>query len=408
MLKIVFISSGQPSLNPRLVKEADVLADAGYDVTVLYAHWNDWGAALDKSLLAAKKWKAICIGGDPHQKSGIYFLSRLIHKFAKIVNKKSGGKSLAELAIARSGYFLIQEAKKHPADLYIGHNLGALAATVKVAKSNKKPCGFDAEDFHRNEVSDDPNDPDVILKTCLEDRYIPQVDYLSASSPSISAAYQQLFPDKNPVTLLNVFPSNPGIKQPEINYTNPVKLFWFSQNIGIKRGLENVIKALQLLKNYPFELHLLGYLSEETKDIFKELMDDQPIHIHYHEPIPADQLTAFSAQFEIGLALEPGFSRNNDWALSNKIFTYLQAGLAIVASDTTAQDELLNQFPTIGKCYQKGNPQSLADVLLYYHQHRDELLETRKAALITAREKLNWENESQKFLNQVKQTLKTG
>ncbi len=217
----------------------------------------------------------------------------------------------------------------------------------------------------------------------------------------------KFYPDKNPVTLLNVFPNNPEIKQPGINYTHPIKLFWFSQNIGIKRGLEDVVKALQLLKSFPFELHLLGYLSEETRDIFNELMGEQPISIRYHEPIPADQLTAFSAQFEIGLALEPGFSHNNNWALSNKIFTYLQAGLVIVASDTTAQHELLDQFPTIGKGYQKGNPQSLADVLLYYHQHRDELLETRKAALIAAREKLNWENESRKFLNLVGQTLKT-
>ena len=50
-MKIVLISPGQPSLNPRLVKEADTLAANGYDVTVLYSYWNDWGAKFDKTLL---------------------------------------------------------------------------------------------------------------------------------------------------------------------------------------------------------------------------------------------------------------------------------------------------------------------------------------------------------------------
>src|ERR1700744_2697587 len=149
MNKLVLISSGHPSLNPRQVKEDDTLADVGYKVTVLYAYWNDWGTELDRALIPSKKWEIICIGGDPHQKKITYFFSRLIHKLAKTINQKTGGKILADLAIGRSGYFLIRAAKRYEADLYIGHNPGGLAATVQAAKANKNLCGFDAEDFHR-------------------------------------------------------------------------------------------------------------------------------------------------------------------------------------------------------------------------------------------------------------------
>ncbi len=83
----------------------------------------------------------------------------------------------------------------------------------------------------------------------------------------------------------------------------------------------------------------------------------------------------------------------------------MQAGLAVVASDTSAQKNLLNQYPGTGKIYQKGNHQSLADALIYYHQHRKELFEARKAALTAAQEQLNWEIESKKILNQVDQIL---
>ena len=399
--KVVLISSGQPSLNPRLVKEADALADAGYDVTVLYAYWNNWGTQFDQKLIPAKKWKAICVGGEPENDKTTYSLSRVIHKISRALNKASNGKLFAELAIARPAYSLIKEAKKHKADIYIGHNLGALPATIKAAKFNKKSCGFDAEDLHRFERSDDKNDPDVKLKSFLENKYIPQTNYLTTSSDQISGIYNQLFTDKEPVTVRNVFPKETAIQPHVINENGPIRLLWLSQTIGPKRGLQEALKALEILSSYPFELHLLGYSTEATRNE----MNASGLNIHFHQPMPSNQLTAFASQFDIGLALEPGFSTNNDVALSNKIFTYLQAGLGIVVSDTTAQKTFLVQYPQTGKLYPKGNAQALADILLYYHSHRDQLLEAQNASLSLAREELNWETEQQKFLKVVADTL---
>jgi len=402
--KIVLVSSGQPSLNPRLVKEADTLTAAGFDVTVLYAYWNAWGTDLDKKLLPGKQWKCVRAGGDPEQKRLTYLLSRIIHKFSLWVTKHTGIKYFAQFAIARSSYFLIREAKKHEADLYIGHNLGALPAVAKASQKHKKLCGFDAEDFHRYESSNDNNDSEVVLKVLIEDKYIPQVSYLSASSTQTANAYHQLFPDKKPVTLLNVFPFNNEVKPPQLNAGQPVKLFWFSQVIGVSRGIEDVVKALHILKDDDFELHLLGYHSTQTIT-FIEQLNNGVVKIFYHQPVMPGVLVEFAAQFDIGLAMEPGFSINNDFALSNKIFTYMQAGLAITASDTTAQSSLLNQYPAIGNIYQKGNVQSLADVLSAYNKNRDKLLEKREASWLLAKHTLNWEKESEKFLMLVKNTL---
>lgn len=394
--KLLIISSGQPSLNPRLVKEADALAEAGYQVTVVYAYWNDWGTTFDETLIPSKKWKAVRAGGDPHNKKAAWFLSRIIHKLAKITGRP------AELAIARAGYHLMTEALRYRADLYIGHNLGALAATVTAAKAAKKPCGFDAEDFHRNEVSDDKDHPDVLLKTRLENKYFPQLDYLIASSPQIADAYQHLFPDKKPVVIRNVFPKDMRVNEPALNQSGPIRLFWFSQTIGTQRGLQDVIKALAVLNDQPFELHLLGYCSAEVK---ASLTTNTSVSIRFHAPLAPDDLALFASQFDIGLALEPGFNINNNLALSNKIFTYLQAGLSIIASDTQAQSSFIGAYPGIGKVYKRGDIRSLAEMLLYYHKNRGELLETRKTALTLAREKLNWEEEQKKLLALVKDTL---
>ena len=83
----------------------------------------------------------------------------------------------------------------------------------------------------------------------------------------------------------------------------------------------------------------------------------------------------------------------------------MQAGLAIIASNTTAQAGILNQYPDIGLLFNKDDKASLAFVLSYYHQHRENLIAARRSALTVAQTKLNWEIESLIFLNAVNKSL---
>ena len=401
--KIVIISSGQPSLNPRLVKEADALAEAGYLVTVLYAYWNDWGTQHDRHLLAEKNWKAVRLGGSPEQKRAAWFFSRLIHKVSRFMLKKRGGYSnFADPAIARSSYFLIKKAKKYKADLYIAHNLGALPAAAKAALRYKKPYGFDAEDFHRQEIDDDINSFHYKICSYLEDKYLPSATYLTASSPLIAKKYAQLY--NRPVTdVLNVFPQTPVFPIVK-NENKHLKLFWFSQTIGPGRGLETAIEALSLTEN-TIELHLLGQLANGYKQQLLQLAQNKGINnqVFFYGPVPADKLFNTAAQFDIGLASETGFCLNNNMALSNKLFTYIQCGLAVAASNTSAQSAFMAQYPQTGKVY--NNAKELSAILSAYNENRGLLYQTKKEAFEIGQTQLNWENESQKFLNVVKDAL---
>lgn len=404
--KIVIVSSGQPSLNPRMVKEADALAGAGYVVTVLYSYRNEWATRTDKQLLASKSWKGICVGGNPKDRRLTYILSSLIHRIARIINGISGGRYAAEFAISRTAHFLSRSARKYRADIYIGHNLGALRAVYLAAKKHHRPWGFDLEDFHRHEVSDDLNAADVRLKKTLEDRYLPKSDYLTASSPLIVEAYEKLFLQRTITCVRNVFPVQKEIAYRQFNRSQPIRLLWLSQTIGPKRGLEDIISALQICAEGSFELHLLGDISDETKARYlNPLMTRRTVDIRFHSPVGPDELITVASAYDIGLALEPGFSANNNLALSNKIFTYMNAGLAVIASDTDAQSKLIREFPDVGSLYARGNVQELADILIDYYNNRDKLISSQKASLAITGEILNWENESQKFLVTVEKAI---
>lgn len=402
MKKIVLITTGQPTLNPRLIKEAITLQQKGFQIIILYQHWSNWAIKSDEKMLATYKLKAILIGGNPEVNKTIYWFTRLLFKLSKKIApfiKYNFG--FAELAISRSTWLLIRKAKKLKADLYIAHNLGALPAAVIASKFHKSLSGFDAEDFHRFEVSNDAIGDETRLNSFIEEKYLPQVNYVTASSPLIAKAYGSIF-NKTFEVILNVFERTTNHSIAENH--QQLKLFWFSQTIGTNRGLENVIDALNISHNR-FELHLLGEITSEYKASLYSSLKKDGSSMHFYDPIAPDEIFKFATQFDIGLATEPGFSLNNNYALSNKILTYIKTGLAIIASNTPAQSQLLNKYPEIGKLFANNSTKDLASILDTYHKDRSLLVSHKAAAYQLGQDELNWEVESKKFIEIINNTL---
>ncbi|WP_133555112.1 glycosyltransferase family protein [Pedobacter duraquae] len=403
-MRIVLITSGQPSTNPRIVKEADSLSEAGFQVTLIYAYWTAWATYHDEMLLKNKSWKAIRVGGDPLHQKWTYLFSRLFFRISRLYASFLPTK----YAQARSTAFLIKEAKALKADLYIAHNLGALPAAFEAAKKHNSLFGFDAEDFHRQETNTTVLSREYLTKKQLEDKYLPKTAQLTTSSPQIAALYKTLYPQLHPVTLLNTFQRSLIPAEPRDTADLPVKLFWFSQTIGSNRGLENIIQSLGLLPKDSFELHLMGKVNPEYQASLYKQADDANIpytKIKIHDVVAPEDIFRIAQQFDIGIASEPGFSVNNENALSNKFFTYLQCGLVMIASDTVAQKSFFEQHTTIGKLYQKDNSLHLSEVIQSYIADLEALNNTKKNNYMLGQELVNWETEHKKFITCIRQTL---
>src|SRR6476620_3536126 len=65
MDKICLLTPTQPSVNPRIVKEADALAEAGHQVHVLCGHTIAWADESDILLLQKRNWTYSYVGGVP-------------------------------------------------------------------------------------------------------------------------------------------------------------------------------------------------------------------------------------------------------------------------------------------------------------------------------------------------------
>lgn len=406
-MKVVIVTSGQPSLNPRLVKEADALCESGYVVTVLYQYWNEWGTREDIELLKNKQWKAIRIGGSPKEQKITYWSRKILQKIFSFLIKNGFSYGIVEWYLNSNWYLLYNEALRQRPNLIIGHNLGALASVVKSARKLNIKCGFDAEDFHRFEENDCLEDLKVKAKIYLENKYLPYLNYITTASPLISNSYKKLYPNLKFTTILNVFPIYKSLVKKD-PYSESINLFWFSQTIGKNRGLEDIIRAMGILKAQPLILTLLGNLTNEMKTYLLNLINNVGLsesQIKFLQPVAPDEIFSICANHHIGLALEPGFSHNNNIALSNKIFTYLTAGLAVIATATDAQKKIMDENPGFGIVSSIGDSNEMANVLRNYLNDRTLLYHHQANALKLANNTFNWELEQEKFINLIKSTL---
>lgn len=404
MAKIVLITPGQPTSNPRLVKEAIALSEAGYDVTVIYNFWSVWTDEADRVLIQqypSIKW--IRVGGHPIEDRFQYWLSRVKHKCYKSLSARfPQNRHWHESSLIRCNRQLIQAARSIPADLYIAHNLGALPAAAKAAAYHQSRYAFDAEDYHRSQLSDDPLQK--LRATLIEDAYFKNARYITTASPLIGEAYHALYPDLSFITVNNVF----GLRQqPPFKALDhsTLKLFWFSQTVGLKRGLQETIAAMNLVQDFPIRLTILGKDTHGVRPLLQQLLTNSRHQMVFLDPCHEQALIDESANHHIGLAIEPGFSVNNKIALSNKLFTYLLAGNAVVFSDTPAQEKFFRENEGIGWLYSIGDTKSLAQIFNQVFREPALLDHYRKAAWNMAHEKYNWEKEKELFLEQVKRVL---
>ena len=151
-MRVCLITTGQPSSNPRLVKEADVLSATGVEVHVIGAHWADWATVEDARLLAARSWTFTFLDWRRETQPALFWRTRIRQYVASsFVGWPLIDRWAVPAAIGRLTPELARAALDWPADVYIAHNLGALPAAAVAARTHGAKLMFDAEDFHRGQ-----------------------------------------------------------------------------------------------------------------------------------------------------------------------------------------------------------------------------------------------------------------
>ena len=324
--RICLITPGHVSSCPRIVKEADALVEAGYEVTLVSGRNFEPVLALDRVILSRVRWNHREVPSNRGLRAG---LRRVARKGLQVLQPRKIGVAAAELFVTPGLPSLIEAAVQTKADLYHAHCLGGLPAAAAASRATGKPFSFDVEDFHEEES--DPvlaNPTERAAVACLMQEHLPHAAFVTAASPLIADACSERYGVKA-VPLLNAFLPQKSPASGDIHpFTtdNPARLYWFSQTIGPGRGLEEMIDVMGRLKT-PALLQLRGFVSQAYRAVLLSLAAERKVAIAFLTPGSPDEMVKLAAEADLGLSLEQSAPPNRDICLTNKVFVYLAAGI---------------------------------------------------------------------------------
>ncbi len=265
-----------------------------------------------------------------------WLFSTMINYLLNKVNVENLSLKLIAFSLNKRTIILNRFLKKldYHYDFIVAHNPGAFFPAFQLAQRLSSKLGLDLEDYHPGEYNDERL---TMRMKKLMSLIMLNANYCSFASPLIRKEFELDLgvTNENWLTIINGFPKI-EFEKPVPVKSQKIKMVWFSQNITPGRGLENFISVISEFSS-EIEFHLVGFLTEPHK---AKLCLDK-CNFVVHKPMDQRELHVFLKSFQVGLAIEPGKDLNNEIAVSNKLITYCQAGLFVVATPTRGQISFL-------------------------------------------------------------------
>ena len=406
-MRVCLISSVHPWVNPRLVKEADALADRGHEVFVVTKRVDRWSDERDTALLAGRRWSALRVGllREAPADRWRWLSSAVRSALALRAYRLTRTGRLAEEAYYRGFPLVLKAAIDTRADFFIAHTQGALPIAARAAGRLGGGFGFDCEDLLAEEAADGLRNPALRQAIIdIERTYLPKAAYVTATSSAMAGYLACQYAIPEPAVVYNVFPRArfdalpPPDRRPG---RETVELVWLSATIGPGRGLEDAILALARLPD-AVRLTIIGRMLPSYDLQVRTLAERAGVsrRVVVHPPIPNPQdIAAVVATFDVGLSLDRNDCANRSLTICNKVFEYLQAGLALAMTDTPGQREVLDTVPRAGFFYPPGDAAGLAAQLLKYVGNRPALADAQMAAWAAGRNRYNWDQDGRVFMD---------
>jgi glycosyltransferase involved in cell wall biosynthesis len=394
---ICLVSPGHPGSNPRLVKEAEALVEAGHRVHVIYGETHAGALERDQAVLAGVIWTSQAVSLFTHRWQTLAWKTG--QRFATLLFKR-GFRTLSLACRASHPLFpgLRRAVLNYKADIYLGHCLPALPIVVAAARRHRALCGFDAEDFHSGENAEEGHGAvSNAIARLLESHLLPECDHLTAASPLIAKAYEATY-GVAPTTILNVFPLLEAVEPRPA--PSPPSFYWFSQTVGPGRGIEAMLGILRLLDR-PLRIDLRGHISDDYRKSLEAAVAGSEVVLGLLPPDAPATMVGHAAGYTAGLALEQRAPLNRDLCLTNKAFTFLLAGTPVIFSRTCAQEALADELGNAALLIDLDDPSAAAKALRSWIENPELHRRSRESAHALGKTRYNWDYEKHLLLNMI-------
>jgi len=286
-------------------------------------------------------------------------------------------------------------------DAFLACDLDTLAASYLASLIRGIPLIYDSHEYF-TEVPELVGRPAVKkIWEGIEKRILPHIRFAYTVSQSIADAYRAKY--GIPMEVIFNYPTRKkSLIQPGFSLRREQeKIILYQGSVNAGRGLALAIRAMEFINGSRLVIIGEGDLLE---DLIK-FTGNAGLSgcVTFTGRISMDELYAFTQQADVGLSLEEDLGLNYRYALPNKLFDYIQAGIPVLVSDLPEMAALVRKY-TIGKVIGTKDPSELASCISSMLNNAADR-ERWKENLLIASEELCWEKEEGKLLGIIQKAI---
>lgn len=284
------------------------------------------------------------------------------------------------------------------ADLLIANDLDTLLANFLVAKLKRKKLIYDSHELFTEvpELIDRKKVQTIWLK--IEKMILPRLKHAYTVCRSIADYYHKKY-GLNMSVIRNVPMQQKHEKTEQLpenlqKFLNGQKFLLYQGAINVGRGIESLINAMQYIHSEKLIIAGNGDIFERMQTMTQELKLQNKIY--FTGKIPFSELKKITPHAVLGFSVEENRGLNYYYALPNKLFDYIQAGVPVMVSPFPEMKQIVEQF-NIGTFLHDRTPQKMAaqiQQVLKKKQYTQWKINLKKAS-----QNLTWENEQQKLID---------
>ena len=280
----------------------------------------------------------------------------------------------------------------HRFNIIVANDLDTLPACFIASRLKCKKLVYDSHEYY-TEV------PELVHRKFpkmvwmfIEKLFVPHIKLAYTVSGAIADTYSQLY-GINFSVIRNVPYCIDNISKNSSSENNE-KIILYQGSLNIGRGLEQLIDAMEFIKDAKLKIIGDGDIKHQLIDRVNNKNLGHKVEIINR--IPFDELIQETSKADLGIALEENLSLNYYFALPNKLFDYIQAGVPVLVSPFPEMQKIVRKYD-VGTVYEHKSPDSLAnkinEIFELKNRYQKWKSNTQKAAL-----DLCWENEQKQLI----------
>lgn len=351
----------------RVQRTASTLAASGHKIVVV-------GRRIALTPTKVKKEYSVRLLSPLFSKGPLFYLSYNIRAFFYLILKKS--------------------------DAIYANDLDTLLAASMLSFIKRIPLIYDSHEIF-TELPELVNRP--VKKNMwrfLEKWLVKRVDAAITVSESVSKELNRMYGIT--FVVIRNLPIKKNVSLKESNTTGK-KIVLYQGALNIGRGLEKLITAMQLLPGVELRIAGIGDIDKRLIELSRSLeLENQ---IKFLGRVDPNQLHHETQKATIGVSLEEDISLNYRYALPNKLFDYIQAGLPVLTSNLPEMEKIVSKYNVGQTINSSCTPSELSQKLSVMLNNSNQISQWQQNSLAAAKV-LNWDEEKNKLIEVVRNVLK--